>query len=62
MALGRFPRPLYGFGGALVPLAVLTGSWFGLFAGSNYLLPLAGPLVAIVIGYGFALTDRADVE
>jgi len=62
MALGRFPKPLYGFGGALVVLVTLAGGWFGLFVGSNYLLPLAGPLAAMVFGYGFALTDRVGVE
>ncbi len=62
MALGRFPRPLYGFGGAVLLLAGLTGGWFGLFAGADYLLPLAGPLAALVSGYGVALADRVGVE
>ena len=62
MALGRFPRPLYGFGGALLLLAGLTGSWFGLFSSADYLLPLAGPLAALISGYGVALTDRVSVE
>ena len=62
MALGRFPRPVYGFGGAVVVLGSLSGGWFGLFVGANYLLPLAGPLAAMVFGYGFALIDRVGVE
>jgi adenylate cyclase len=62
MALGRFPRPVYGFSGAVVVLGSLSGGWFGLFMGTNFLLPLAGPLTAMVVGYGFALTDRVGVE
>jgi len=42
--------------------AGLTGGWFGLFAGADYLLPLAGPLAALVSGYGVALADRVGVE
>ncbi len=62
IALGRFPRPLYGSAGALLVLGGLAGGWFGLFVGANYLLPLAGPLVALVSGYGVALSDRVGVE
>ncbi|MBQ10591.1 MAG: hypothetical protein CMJ45_03470 [Planctomyces sp.] len=62
IALGRFPRPLYGSAGALLVLGSLAGGWFRLFAGANYLLPLAGPLAALVSGYGVALSDRVGVE
>ena len=62
IALGRFPRLLYGIGGASLVHGGLAGAWFGLFARANYLLPLAGPLAATVFSYGFALTGRVGVE
>jgi adenylate cyclase len=62
IALGRFPRPIYGFAGLLLVLGGLAGGWFGLFVGANHILSLAGPLVALVSGYGVALSDRVGVE
>ena len=62
VGLGRFPRPLFGFAGGLVVVAALLGGWFGSFVAFNYFLPVAGPLAALVSGYGIALTDRVGVE
>ena len=62
IALGRFPRPLFGGVGVLLATGALFGGWFWSFAGANYLLPLAASLAAVGSGYAFALTDRVGVE
>ena len=62
MALGRFPRPLLGFGGALVLAGGLFGTWIGSFVWVNHLLPITSPLTAVIMGYAFATIDRVSVE
>ncbi|MCH8279843.1 MAG: CHASE2 domain-containing protein [Chloroflexi bacterium] len=62
IALGRFPRPLFGGAGVLLAAGALFGGWLWSFAGANYLLPLAASLTALGSGYAFALTDRVGVE
>ena len=62
IALGRFLRPGFGAAGAVALAGALFGGWFGAFAQADYLLPLAAPLTALVLGYAFSLADHVGVE
>jgi adenylate cyclase len=62
IALGRFIRPLFGFGGTAVLLAGLLGAWTGLFMWAGFFLPVTAPLTAVLAGFAFAVTDRVSVE
>ena len=62
LALGRFVRPLYGFGGEAALVAGLFGAWIGLFVWADFFLPVTAPLTALLLGFAFAVTDRVSVE
>jgi len=62
VALGRFVRPLFGFGGMAALVAGLFGAWIGPFVWADYFLPITAPLTALLVGFAFALTDRVGIE
>jgi len=62
IALGRFVRPLFGFGGTMALVAGLFGAWIGLFIWADFFLPVTAPLTAVLAGFAFAVTDRVSVE
>ncbi|NQW24480.1 MAG: adenylate/guanylate cyclase domain-containing protein [SAR202 cluster bacterium] len=62
VVLGRFMRPAIGILGAVVAAAGLLVVWSVSFSLWDYALPVAGPLVALVIGYSIAIADRVRIE
>ena len=62
IALGRFPRSLFGCIGAVALVGLLVGAWLAAFSAAGYFWPIAAPLAMLLVGYGVALTDRTSVE
>ena len=62
VALGRFVRPVFGFGGAAGLLAAVVGAWIGAFVWGDYFFPMTAPLTALFAGYAVSLTDRVGLE
>ena len=62
VALGRFVKPLFGFGGAAGMLAIVVGGWIGAFVWGDYFFPMTAPLIAVFSGFAISLTDRVGLE
>lgn len=62
VVIGRFTRPVLGMLAVVVTAVALLSAWSSAFSQADHVLPVAGPLAALVAAYAVAIADRLRVE